>query len=52
MNKLAAMSVHLLFCTQDFIYPEGVAYPVGGPGQEEFLVLEIHYDNPTNVPGT
>ena len=38
------------FCTrcvlQNFIYPENVAYPIGGPGNPRFLVMEIHYDNP------
>ena len=47
------MSVYIVFlnfCTccvlQDFIYPENVAYPIGGPGNPRFLVMEIHYDNP------
>ena len=31
---------------QDFIYPENVAYPIGGPGTARFLVMEMHYDNP------
>ena len=31
---------------QDFIYPENVAYPVGGPGAEMFTVIQMHYDNP------
>ena len=31
---------------QDFIYPKNVAYPIGGPGNARFLVMEIHYDNP------
>ncbi len=30
----------------DFIYPEGVAFPIGGPGNPSYVVLEIHYDNP------
>ena len=34
----------------DFYYPENVAYPVGGPGRE-FVVLEMHYDNPQQVSG-
>ena len=40
---------HTEHCTcvlQDFIYPENVAYPIGGPGSARFLVMEMHYDNP------
>jgi len=47
------MSVYIVFLNfrtrcvlQDFIYPENVAYPIGGPGNPQFLVMEIHYDNP------
>ena len=36
---------------QDFVYPENVAYPVGGPGNARFLVMEIHYDNPDSHSG-
>ena len=36
---------------QDFVYPENVAYPVGGPGNARFLVMEIHYDNPESHRG-
>ena len=31
---------------QDFVYPENVAYPMGGPGSARFLVVEMHYNNP------
>ena len=31
---------------QDFIYPEGVAYGIGGPGNPQYGVIEMHYDNP------
>ena len=34
------------FLLQDFIYPENVAYPIGGPGSARYLVMEMHYDNP------
>lgn len=37
------------FC-QDFVFPSGVAYPLGGKGQQ-FIVLELHYDNPRMVQG-
>ena len=38
-------------CDQDFYYPENVAYPVGGPGNSQFVMLEMHYDNPQLVSG-
>lgn len=28
-----------------------MAYPVGGQGNPEFIVLEMHYDNPQVVAG-
>ena len=40
------------FLLQDFIYPENVAYPIGGPGSARFLVMEMHYDNPDMRSGT
>ena len=36
---------------QDFYYPENVAFPVGGPGNSQFVMLEMHYDNPQLVSG-
>jgi hypothetical protein len=42
----------MLIPMQDFVYPEGVAYPVGGTGQEHFLVMETHYNNPNMDSGT
>jgi len=30
----------------DFVYPENVAYPIGGPGSARFLVVQLHYNNP------
>ena len=32
--------------TQDFVYPQDVAYPIGGANGQRFLVMELHYDNP------
>ena len=31
---------------QEFVYPQDVAYPIGGEGNPNIIVLEIHYDNP------
>ena len=28
-----------------------MAYPVGGPSNSEFILLEIHYDNPQVLAG-
>ena len=42
---------HVFFYGQDFYYPENVAYPVGGPGDPELVLLEMHYDNPQLVSG-
>lgn len=36
---------------QDFVYPEDVALPLGGVGNSEYIVIEMHYDNPRLVPG-
>lgn len=39
---------HVYF--QDFVFPNGIGYPIGGKG-EQFLVLELHYDNPHMTRG-
>lgn len=36
---------------QDFIYPEGVALPVGGADNHPIVLLEVHYDNPMRRNG-
>ena len=36
---------------QDFVFPEDVAYPIGGENGHKFLVLEIHYDNQQMIEG-
>ncbi len=37
---------------QDFIFPNGVAYPIGGQASSvEYILLEIHYDNPDLTSG-
>ena len=37
--------------TQDFVYPNNVAYPFGGEGQPQYILLELHYDNPQMISG-
>ena len=36
---------------QDFVYPDNVAFPFGGEGQRQYVVIELHYDNPKMVSG-
>ena len=36
---------------QDFIYPQEVAYPIGGASGQRFLVMQVHYDNPMRNSG-
>ena len=40
------------FAIQEFVYPEGVSLPIGGVGKAEYVVLEMHYDNPNETVGT
>ena len=37
---------------QIFVYPNNVAYPFGGDGQAQYVVMELHYDNPQMISGT
>ena len=41
----------ILLTMQDFLYPEDVAYPIGGEGNPHYIILEMHYDNPAEVSG-
>ena len=36
---------------QDFIYPENVAFPIGGPDDKQYAVIQIHYNNPNENSG-
>ena len=33
------------------MYPEDVAYPIGGELGDKYLLIEIHYDNPEMEAG-
>ena len=33
------------------MYPEDVALPIGGEGNSQFIILEMHYDNPNEDSG-
>ena len=38
--------------TQDFIFPENAALPIGGADKiHTHVLLEMHYDNPDEVSG-
>ena len=36
---------------QGFVFPNNVAFPFGGQGSPEYLVMELHYDNPDRKRG-
>ena len=33
------------------MYPDNVAFPFGGEDFPEYLVMELHYDNPEMIMG-
>ena len=33
------------------MYPENVAYPIGGERNDRYLLIEMHYDNPGRETG-
>ncbi|KAL5460037.1 hypothetical protein EMCRGX_G033450 [Ephydatia muelleri] len=35
----------------DFIYPNGIAFPIGGRSDEQYVVMEMHYNNPSLTSG-
>ena len=37
--------------SQEFILPENVALPIGGPGADRYFVIEMHYNNPGRLSG-
>ena len=36
---------------QEFTLPENIALPIGGPGTDRYLVIEMHYNNPSLASG-
>ena len=34
------------------MYPDNVAFPFGGEGNPQYVVMELHYDNPKERAGT
>ena len=36
---------------QVFVYPDNVAYPFGGEGFAQYVLMELHYDNPAMISG-
>ena len=49
--KLICGCVLIVSMLQDFVYPQDVAYPIGGRGNPQYVILEIHYDNPNKDAG-
>lgn len=39
------------FALQAMVYPEEAGIPVGGEHFSPFVLLEIHYNNPSRIPG-
>ena len=37
--------------SQAFTYPDNVAFPFGGEESSEYVVMEMHYDNPHGIQG-
>ena len=33
------------------MYPENIAFPIGGPKDKSFAVIQMHYNNPNRVSG-
>ena len=55
INNLFLFCLSLIFCmhfVQEFVFPEGVALPAGGPTNHPLVLLEVHYDNPNRRSGT
>ena len=48
---LAYSKMYTNNCIQDYVFPNGVAFPLGGKGQPFKILLEVHFDNPNNVNG-
>ena len=42
---------YILLQLQDFVYPDNVAYPIGGSTGKQFAMIEIHYNNPKETAG-
>ena len=36
---------------QEFVFPEGLSVPLGGDGAPQYVVIEMHYDNPSLESG-
>ena len=41
----------IILPSQIFTYPDNVAFPFGGEGNSEYIVMELHYDNPREIEG-
>ncbi len=50
-STFISLLIAILVDIQEFYYPTGVAYPIGGGGPR-YIVMEVHYDNPQMRSGT
>ena len=47
-SVVICFALHIfLFFYQDFVFPKDVAFAIGGPGAREYMMIEIHYNNPS-----
>ena len=52
VSSYTAIHMCCLSYTQDFIFPENAALPIGGADKiHTHVLLEMHYDNPDEVSG-
>ena len=49
INFVLALQCMTVF--QDYVFPENVSFPLGGSGQPNKIMLEVHYDNPMRHAG-
>ena len=49
--QMCVLTCPFKFFLQDFHFPDNVAFPIGGEGAAQYIILETHYDNPHKVAG-
>ena len=51
IDHLHCSNLSFIVHTQDYTFPEDVAFPLGGNDRPFKIMLEVHYDNPESVNG-
>ena len=51
INKPVCILTLFFPLVKDFIYPNGIAFPIGGRSDEQYVVMEMHYNNPSLTSG-